>query len=200
MIRVEDLAKRYGTVVAVDGLSFDVESGETFALIGPNGAGKTTTLKMLLGLARPDRGRIQLGRLCLPPDDPRARHDVGYVPQRVEFPAARTVAEVLGFFAALRGLPRQAVDRALDRVRLASHAARPAHQLSGGYLQRLSLTGLEATQVLELLGVRTARNSIGRVTRVEPVPLEELGRHRGPRRARLRPLEHRDRRDPRRLA
>jgi Cu-processing system ATP-binding protein len=64
---------------------------------------------------------------------------VGYVPQRVEFPPARTVTEVLGFFAALRGLPPEAVARALARVRLASHAERPARQLSGGYLQRLSL-------------------------------------------------------------
>ncbi len=139
MIRVEDLSKRYGAVVAVDGLSFQVEPGETFALIGPNGAGKTTTLKMLLGLARPDRGRIRLGRQALAPDDPRARHDVGYVPQRVEFAPARTVSEVLGFFAALRGLPREAVPRALERVRLSSHAARRANELSGGYIQRLSL-------------------------------------------------------------
>jgi ABC-type multidrug transport system ATPase subunit len=139
MIQVEDLAKRYGTVVAVDGLSFRVEPGETFALIGPNGAGKTTTLKMLLGLARPDRGRIRLGREALAPDDPRARHDVGYVPQRTEFPHARTVAEVLGFFAALRGLPDTAVSQALERVRLTSHANRRARELSGGYLQRLSL-------------------------------------------------------------
>ena len=139
MIQVEDLAKRYGPVVAVDGLSFRVEPGETFALIGPNGAGKTTTLKLLLGLARPDRGSIRLGRQALTPDDPSARHDVGYVPQRTEFPHARTVAEVLGFFAALRGLDAAAVARALERVRLTSHAARRASDLSGGYLQRLSL-------------------------------------------------------------
>ena len=139
MIQVEDLAKRYGPVVAVDGLSFHVEPGETFALIGPNGAGKTTTLKMLLGLARPDRGRIRLGREQRSPVDPRARHDVGYVPQRTEFPHARTVAEVLGFFAALRGLGDDAVRRALDRVRLTSHATRRARDLSGGYRQRLSL-------------------------------------------------------------
>jgi Cu-processing system ATP-binding protein len=139
MIQVEDLAKRYGTVVAVDGLSFHVEPGETFALIGPNGAGKTTTLKMLLGLARPDRGRIRLGREALAPDDPRARHDVGYVPQRTEFPHARTVAEVLGFFADLRGLQATAVSQVLERVRLTAHANRRARELSGGYLQRLSL-------------------------------------------------------------
>lgn len=139
MIQVENLAKRYGPVVAVDGLSFRVAPGETFALIGPNGAGKTTTLKLLLGLARPDRGSIRLGRQSLAPDDPRARHDVGYVPQRSAFPHGRTVSEVLGFFAALRGLGNGAVARSLERVRLASHATRRASDLSGGYLQRLSL-------------------------------------------------------------
>jgi ABC-type multidrug transport system ATPase subunit len=139
VIRVQAVTKRYGPVVAVDDLSFEVEAGETFALIGPNGAGKTTTLKMLLGLARPDAGRIAVGRQALPPADPRARHDVGYVPQRVEFPPGRTVADVLGFFAELRELPREAVARALERVRLGSHAARRASELSGGYVQRLSL-------------------------------------------------------------
>src|SRR5262245_35153482 len=139
VIRVDNLHKRYGAVVAVEGLSFQVEPGETFALIGPNGAGKTTTLKMLLGLARPDRGSIRLGSRPLSPDDPRARHDVGYVPQRVEFPPARSVADVLPFYAALRGLPRQSVARALERVRLTSHAPRRATELSGGYTQRLSL-------------------------------------------------------------
>ena len=139
MIQVDDIAKRYGSVVAVDGLSFAVEPGETFALIGPNGAGKTTTLRMLLGLARPDRGRIRIGRRGLAPDDPEARHDVGYVAQRVDFPPTRTVSEVLGFFAELRDLPREVVPRTLGRVGLSAHAGRPTCALSGGYLQRLSL-------------------------------------------------------------
>jgi ABC-type multidrug transport system ATPase subunit len=139
MIRVEGLTKRYGPLTAVDRLSFDVEPGETFALIGPNGAGKTTTLKVLLGLTRPDAGRVSLGQAGLAPTDARARHDLGYVPQRVEFPPARTVSEVLAFFADLRGLPRAAVGRALERVGLSGHASRRASELSGGYTQRLSL-------------------------------------------------------------
>ena len=139
MIRVEGLTKRYGTVTAVDGLSFDVDAGETFALIGPNGAGKTTTLKVLLGLTRPDSGRVLLGSAGLPPTDARARHGLGYVPQRVEFPTGRTVAEVLAFFADLRGLPRDAAGRALERVGLSAYAERRAGELSGGMTQRLSL-------------------------------------------------------------
>jgi Cu-processing system ATP-binding protein len=139
MIRVEGLAKRYGPVRAVSDLSFEVARGETFALIGPNGAGKTTTLKLLLGLARPDAGRVAIGRAGLAPSDPRTREGMGYVPQRVEFPPSRTATEVLSFFAALRGLPEASVARALGRVGLADVASRRASDLSGGYAQRLSL-------------------------------------------------------------
>ena len=139
ILRAENLVKRYGAVTAVDDLTFSVEQGETFALVGPNGAGKTTTLRMLLGLSRPDSGRIGIGEPALPPHDPLARRRLGYVPQRVEFPQGRTVAEVLGFFAELRGLPREAAARALERVGLESLAARRASELSGGYTQRLSL-------------------------------------------------------------
>ena len=139
MIRVDGLVKRYGRTVAVDGLSFAVEKGETFALIGPNGAGKTTTLKILLGLVRPDAGRVALGPNGLSPSDPAARAALGYVPQRVEFAPGRTVRDVLGFYAALRGLDGQAVTCALLRVGMETFADRKASELSGGYTQRLSL-------------------------------------------------------------
>ena len=139
MIRVERLRKHYGPVTAVDDLSFEVEAGETFAMIGPNGAGKTTTLKILLGLARPDAGHVTIGPERLAPADPRARRALGYVPQRVQFAPARTVRETLEFFAALRGLGREAPHCALERVGLDGLADRQATRLSGGYTQRLSL-------------------------------------------------------------
>ena len=101
-----------GSVKAVDHLSFAVEEGETFALIGSNGAGKTTTLRILLGLSRPDAGRIAIGPDGLQPSDPATRQSLGYVPQRVEFAPGRTVADVLTFFAEIRGLSRDAVERA----------------------------------------------------------------------------------------
>jgi ABC-type multidrug transport system ATPase subunit len=157
MVRAESLTKTYGPVTAVDRLSFEVEQGETFALIGPNGAGKTTTLRLLLGLGRPDSGRILVGAAGLEPHHPEARRDLGYVPQRVEFPPGRTVAEVLGFFAELRGLDRDRVDRALARVRLAALADRRASELSGGYTQRLSLAqALLADPALLVLDEPTA--------------------------------------------
>ena len=139
MIRVEGLTKRFGPVVAVDQLSFSIERGESFAMIGPNGAGKTTALKAILGLTRPDAGTIAIGARGLPPSEPEARRELGYVPQRVSSPPGRTVEEVLGFFARLRGLPRSATGDALKRVGLESIATRAASQLSGGYTQRLCL-------------------------------------------------------------
>ncbi len=156
-VRAQGLTKRYGAVTALDDLSFDVEDGETFALIGPNGAGKTTTLRMLLGLARPDSGTIAIGPEGLSPHDPAARRALGYVPQRVEFQAGRTVSEVLGFFAELRGLERSSVARALDRVGLAAVAHRRATELSGGFTQRLSLAqALLADPALLVLDEPTA--------------------------------------------
>ena len=157
MIHVERLTKRYGALLAVDDLSFTVAPGETFAVIGPNGAGKTTTLKILLGLTRPDSGTVAIGPEKLAPADPRARVQLGYVPQRVAFPPGRSVAEVLSFFAELRGLPRSAVATALARVRLADLADRRASQLSGGYTQRLSLAqALLADPALLVLDEPTA--------------------------------------------
>jgi heme ABC exporter ATP-binding subunit CcmA len=139
MIHVERITKRFGRVRAVDDLSFEVARGETFAIIGPNGAGKTTTLKILLGLARPDQGSVTIGEARRHPHDRQARESIGYVPQRVAFPAQRTVREVLQFFADLRGLTHEDVTRTLARVGMQDVAARPAAQLSGGYSQRLSL-------------------------------------------------------------
>lgn len=157
MVRAHALTKRYGAVTALDDLSFEVETGETFALVGPNGAGKTTALRILLGLARPDSGNVAVGRNALPPHDPAARRDLGYVPQRVEFPPGRTVTEVLRFFADLRGLPAAAVPRTLERVGLGSVTGRRANELSGGYTQRLSLAqALLADPALLVLDEPTA--------------------------------------------
>ncbi|HEY6868109.1 MAG TPA: ABC transporter ATP-binding protein, partial [Candidatus Eisenbacteria bacterium] len=139
MIRAEGITKRYGAITAVRELSFEVARGETFALIGPNGAGKTTVLKLVLGLARADAGTLAIGPERVPPHDVRARRRLGYVPQRVEFPADRTVVEVLGFYAGLRGLARAAVGESLGRVGLERLAARRACDLSGGTMQRLAL-------------------------------------------------------------
>ena len=79
-ISVRGLSKRFGEVQAVQGMDFDVHSGELFGFLGPNGAGKTTTINMLIGLARPDAGTVEIdGVDCT--RDPRAAQDrIGVVP------------------------------------------------------------------------------------------------------------------------
>ena len=83
MLRVENLVKRYGERVAVDGISFAVERGQTIGLLGPNGAGKTTTLAMITGLTPPDGGSVGVGGRSLAADPDGVNRGIGLVPQAV---------------------------------------------------------------------------------------------------------------------
>ena len=85
MIDVRNLTKRFGGFVAVDGVSFDVRGGETFALLGPNGSGKTTVLKCLTGLAAPTSGGVSVGGFDLGKNVREAGRLMSYLPQRVAF-------------------------------------------------------------------------------------------------------------------
>lgn len=100
-ISVEGLSKRYGKVVAVDGVSFEVAQGEIFGLLGRNGSGKTTTVECLQGLRRPDAGRLSVLGL-----DPRRRGDelrrrIGAQLQESALPDRIKVGEALAFFSSL---------------------------------------------------------------------------------------------------
>src|SRR5690554_5127979 len=93
IIEVEQLVKRYGTLVAVDGLSFSVLEGETFGLLGPNGAGKTTTLEMLEGIRQPTSGRIRVAGLDVVAESRRVRSLIGVQLQEAGFFEKLTVKE-----------------------------------------------------------------------------------------------------------
>ena len=166
-----DLVRRFGTLVAVDGVSFEVARGETFGVIGPDGAGKTTILRMLLGLLGPDAGTV---RTC--GVDPRqGRRElsrrVGYLAQRFSLYADLTVDENVAFFAEVHGIrgfrPRR--DELLERLRLAPFRRRLAGRLSGGMRQKLALAcTLVHTPELIVLDEPT--------TGVDPVSRRELWR------------------------
>src|SRR6185369_3782205 len=122
MIEIRDLEKSYGTLKAVDGVSFDVQRGETFGLLGPNGAGKTTTLHLLVGVMAPDRGTIRIDGEG-DPTRPETRRRLGLAPQAASLYPELTGEENIAFFGRMFGLTgkklSERVSWALDLAGLA---------------------------------------------------------------------------------
>ena len=137
----EDVVKRYGSVTALNGVSFDVRQGEMFGLIGPDGAGKTTTIRLLCGLVHADGGTVRvLGK------DPVANHaavtrSVGYLSQRFSLYGDLSIDENIAFFAEIHGLWRyeDRRRRLLELTQLLPFRNRLADRLSGGMKQKLAL-------------------------------------------------------------
>jgi len=134
-LAVHSLERRYGAVKAVDGISFEVNAGEVFGLLGPNGAGKTTTLECILGLVRPDAGRIEIEGEA---DPARVRSKVGAVLQATGLPDKITPREALMVFGAFYSAPLGA-QTLLQRFGLVEKADAAFDTLSGGQKQRLAL-------------------------------------------------------------
>ncbi|MEZ5284752.1 MAG: ABC transporter ATP-binding protein [Vicinamibacterales bacterium] len=138
---VDAVTRRYGSVTALAGISFQVPRGQMFGLIGPDGAGKTTTIRLLCGLLHPDEGRVRvLGR------DPVAQHraitgSVGYLSQRFSLYGDLSIDENIAFFAEIHGLTHYAErrNRLLELTQLTPFRTRLADRLSGGMKQKLAL-------------------------------------------------------------
>ena len=128
-------------LVALNGVSFGIESGEVFALLGPNRAGKTTLLKILLGLCHPGGGRVM--RLGRPLSEQSTLARVGYMHESQAFPRYLTSIQLLEFYGKLSGISpsnlRNRVPALLDRVGLADRAHEPIARFSKGMVQRLAL-------------------------------------------------------------
>ena len=139
-ISFNKLTKRYGSVLAVDGLSFDVRPGIVTGFLGPNGSGKTSTLRMLLGLAVPTSGTATIDGLPYHqlPDPVR---QVGAALDSNTFHPGRSAAQHLRVIATATGLPRRRVDEVLGLVGLSDVAGRAVGGFSLGMRQRLSLAG-----------------------------------------------------------
>ena len=140
MLRLDSLAKRFGSVQAVSGLSLSVRRGEVLGLLGPNGAGKSTTLSMAIGLIAPDAGTVEYEGLGSP-RSASVRARIGYAPQSLALYDELTGAENLRFFARLQGIRRirERVDAALERVQLSARAGDRVRTYSGGMQRRLNL-------------------------------------------------------------
>lgn len=138
LISIENLSKRFGSVVAVDDLFLEVEKGSVMGLIGPNGAGKTTTIKLLLGLLRPDRGRVEVFGED-PWDNPTIRSRLGIIYERANFPPNNRVSDYLRRTCRIFGIQEARSREALEMVGLQEACSRPIGKLSAGMLQKFAI-------------------------------------------------------------
>jgi ABC-2 type transport system ATP-binding protein len=140
-IRTQDLAKRYGEIQALAGLSMTIPRGAVFGFLGPNGAGKTTAVKLLLGLARPTSGSAEV--LGHPIGERASRRRVGYLPELFRYQGWLTAREVLALHCELAGVDRAAWTReigdALAVVGLTDRGSTRVNGFSKGMQQRLGL-------------------------------------------------------------
>ncbi len=171
MIEVTGLRKSYGSLMAVDGVSFRADKGEIVGLLGPNGAGKTTIIKILTCYHFPSEGRAVVAGVDVEEDPLGVKRRVGYLPESAPLYLDLTVEEYLDFMASSRGLKKKAKSEriawAVKECGLEKVYGRPIEQLSKGYRQRVGLaqailhdpdilildeptTGLDPNQILEI--------------------------------------------------
>ncbi len=171
MISVRDLAKSYGRVQALRGISFEVASGEIIGLLGPNGAGKTTTMKILTGYLQPSDGTATVAGVDVVEDPIAVQRHIGYLPENAPLYLDMAVQEYLLMVAELRELPvaerPKLISDAVYATGLEKHLTRPIGDLSKGYRQRVGIAqaimhkpkllildeptnGLDPTQILEV--------------------------------------------------
>ncbi len=143
MIEVQGLVKTFGSLRAVDGLSFSVTQGNIVGFLGPNGAGKTTTMKILTGFLAPTAGSVKIAGLDVLADSLAVRRKLGYLPENAPSYPDMTVLEFLLFIAGVRHLTgaqrRERLDALLTLTELADRRHQLIHSLSRGFKQRLGL-------------------------------------------------------------
>jgi ABC-2 type transport system ATP-binding protein len=143
VIRAERLTRRFGALVAVDGLDLAIPKGEVFGLVGPDGAGKTTTLRLLTGLLDADGGTVTVAGLRVAEKRDEVRDRIGYMAQKFGLYGDLTVEENMDFYADLFGVETAALEplkqKLLAMTRMAPFRDRAAGKLSGGMKQKLAL-------------------------------------------------------------
>lgn len=142
-ITIDNLVKKYGEITAVDRLSLEIRSEESFGLLGPNGAGKTTTINILCGLVKPTSGTVKVAGYNVQKDAQRIHQMIGVCPQDTAITAYLTGRENAELFGKLYGMPKQEiksrVDELLKKLGLIDDANRRAGNYSGGMKRRLNL-------------------------------------------------------------
>ncbi len=143
MLDIKNLRKSFGSLVAVDDVSFSLAKGQLVGLLGPNGAGKTTTVSMIAGLMTPDRGEVLIAGHRLAGDTDPAKRRIGLVPQDLALYDELSAFDNLRFFGALYSMTGRALDeaiaKALDLVGLSDRVRDRVKTFSGGMKRRLNL-------------------------------------------------------------
>lgn len=156
LIEISNLSKRFGTFVAVDGISFSVNRGEVLGFLGPNGAGKSTTMKMVTGFLTPTSGGIRVCGHDVLTDAIAAQRRIGYLPEGAPLYPDMTPEGLFTFVAEIRGLygaaQRERVEDVVEKVHVANVLRQPIETLSKGYKRRvgLALSILHDPEVLVL--------------------------------------------------
>ncbi len=143
MIEIRGLAKHFGSLIAVDGISFSVSRGEVLGFLGPNGAGKSTTMKMVTGFLTPTSGRITVCGHDVAAEPIQTKRRIGYLPEGAPAYPDMTPAAYLDFIAAVRGLDgaakRERLAYVIDRIGLEGVLQQTIDTLSKGYKRRVGL-------------------------------------------------------------
>ena len=143
MITVEHLTKRYGSVTAVDDISFTIEDGHIYGFLGPNGAGKSTTMNIMTGCLAATSGEVKVDGYDIFDDAKEAKRRIGYLPEIPPLYTDESPREYLGFVAEAKGVPAREIDAEVQRViaeaGLTEMADRLIRNLSKGYRQRVGI-------------------------------------------------------------
>jgi len=143
LITVENLAKRYATKTAIEGMSFQVEKGEILGFLGPNGAGKTTTMRIITGYMPASDGTVRVDGFDVFENPIDVRRRIGYLPENPPLYLEMSVVGYLRFVAKIKGVPKDKlaaeVDRVMERVNIADVKDRIIAKLSKGYKQRVGI-------------------------------------------------------------
>lgn len=138
MIRIENLYKRFRKLQVLDNISAAFDQGQVVSLIGPNGSGKTTLIKSILGMVRPDKGRIIIDEKEITVD-PGYRKDIGYMPQIGRYPDNMRIGQLFRMLRNLRDVPDEKLDKSLIHdFHLEEIFDKPMRTLSGGTRQKVS--------------------------------------------------------------
>jgi Cu-processing system ATP-binding protein len=138
MIRIEQLSKKFRRLKALDNVSVTMQKGQVVSLIGPNGSGKTTLIKCILGMVRPDAGKIWLNDQLIAKDH-TCRNLIGYMPQIGRYPDNMNTGQLFSMMQHIRNVPGNATDKTLyEQFELEKIYTKPLRSLSGGTRQKVS--------------------------------------------------------------